>query len=89
MKLNKVTMQCMCNQLLYCSSRTNVEKKEENMFESVIMKEPRKMCLREGQGAKNLKQDIIDLLRSNYVSLSQARCLFDEIIEQIEDSPIN
>lgn len=59
------------------------------MFETVIFKEPRKLCLREGQKPESLKQEIINLLRDNNVSLSQARCLFDEIIMQIEDSPIN
>lgn len=79
----------ICNQLLYCRSRTNVEKEEGNMLESVIMKEPRKMCLREEQGEENLRKDIIDLLKSKCISLSQARALFDDIIKQIEDSPIN
>jgi hypothetical protein len=77
-----------CEPILYCSSAYR-KRGVENMFETVIFKEPRKTCLREEQQAESLKQEIIKLLRNNNVSLSQARCLFDEIIIQIEDSPIN
>lgn len=59
------------------------------MTEIAIINEPRKICLREEQGEESLKQEILSLLRSKYVSLSQARYLFDDIIKQIEDSPIN
>lgn len=58
------------------------------MFEKIIMVEPRKTCLCEEQKPEYLKQMILLSLREHGVSLSQARELFDEIIRQIEDSPI-
>lgn len=58
------------------------------MFEKIVMVEPRRTCLREEQKPEYLKQMILLSLREHRVSLSQARELFDEIIIQIEDSPI-
>lgn len=58
------------------------------MFEKLAMIESRKRCLNEEQRPDYLKQMILLALREHKVSLSQARGLFDEIIIQIEDSPI-
>ena len=58
------------------------------MFEKSTMIELRKTCLCEEQRPDYLKQMILLALREYKVSLSQARGLFDEIIIQIEDSPI-
>lgn len=58
------------------------------MFEKIVMEEPRKKCLCEEQKPEYLKQMILLSLREHGVSLSQARELFDDIIRQIEDSPI-
>lgn len=58
------------------------------MLEKLALMEPRKTCLYEEQQPNYLKQMILLALREHKVSLSQARTLFDDIIVEIEDSPI-
>lgn len=49
----------------------------------------RERLLRDENNAESLKNEIIVLLKEHNLSLSQTRTLFREIVEDIEDSPLN
>ena len=48
----------------------------------------RMMTIEKEKNAEALKNEIIALLKMHKLSLSNARALFVEIIEEIEDSPL-
>lgn len=56
------------------------------MFEDY--NKPRETILKPENNAENLEKDIISLLKTHCLSLSQTRTLFHEIIIKIEDSPL-
>lgn len=53
------------------------------MFENTVIKETSKEDIMPSEG-ENIKNQFINILSENQFSISQTRCLFNNIIEQFE-----